>query len=181
MLDFTIDQQGNVEDIVVRSATHPAVGQAALAALELTNFKPAVQQGRTVSVPMSRKCIIAPPAETAVENEPEDHPLIRRVRGGETLPSPKGLDGKLAPLWRIPPRYPTALKADGGAGNAEIEFILDREGRCRLPRVVSASKEEFGWAAATAVSCWVFEPPRKGGEPVDIRIRVPFNFPAQAK
>jgi len=58
-----------------------------------------------------------------------------------------------------------------------IEFIIDRDGRCRLPRVVSASQPEFGWAAAAAINQWVFAPPTKGGQPVDVKVNIPVDFP----
>ena len=56
------------------------------------------------------------------------------------------------PLWRIAPRYPAALLAEKPPGDAVIEFIIDREGRAQLPRIVSATHEAFGWAAAAAIS-----------------------------
>jgi TonB family protein len=61
-------------------------------------------------------------------------------------------------------------------GEAEVEFVIDRHGRVRLPRVVRATEEAFGWAAATAVSQWVFEAPTKGGEPAEVVVRVPVGF-----
>jgi TonB family protein len=36
--------------------------------------------------------------------------------------------------------------------------------------------EAFGWAAATAVERWVFDPPKRGGQPVDVRVTIPFQF-----
>jgi hypothetical protein len=50
-----------------------------------------------------------------------------------------------------------------------------------LPRIVSASAPPFGWAAVTAAAQWEFSPPRKGGQPVDARMRVPVDFPAQPR
>jgi TonB family protein len=68
------------------------------------------------------------------------------------------------------------LLGEKPSGGATIQFIVDRTGRCRLARIVSATREEFGWAAATAVERWVFDPPRKKGETVDIRVSIPFTF-----
>jgi outer membrane biosynthesis protein TonB len=42
--------------------------------------------------------------------------------------------------------------------------------------VISATQEEFGWAAATAVSQWVFKIPLRAGQPADVRVRIPFDF-----
>jgi TonB family protein len=61
-----------------------------------------------------------------------------------------------------------------------IDFVIDRDGRARLPQIISATSEEFGWAAATAVAQWVFRPPLRGGQPVDIKVRIPFSFKAPA-
>ncbi len=59
---------------------------------------------------------------------------------------------------------------------------IDRAGRAQLPRVVSTTREDFGWAAATAVARWQFTPPTKDGKPVDVKARVPVSYtpPANA-
>ena len=87
-----------------------------------------------------------------------------------------GLDQKLKPLWRGFPFYPANLTDPKPTGEALIEFIIDRDGRVRLPHIKSATQEEFGWAAATAISQWVFAPPRRKGEPVDVRVSIPIEF-----
>jgi TonB family protein len=71
------------------------------------------------------------------------------------------------------------MKTDGLTGQAEIEFIVDRDGRVLFPRIVSASHEDFGWAAATAVSQWRFNPPMRNGQRVEVRMSVPILFDAQ--
>ncbi|HET7537712.1 MAG TPA: energy transducer TonB, partial [Candidatus Didemnitutus sp.] len=96
--------------------------------------------------------------------------------GGEGISGPAGLDQRLRPLWRGFPVYPTALRGERLDWTAEIEFVIDRGGRARLVRVVSASREEFGWAAATAISQWVFERPLRQGEPVDVKVSIPVSF-----
>jgi len=79
-------------------------------------------------------------------------------------------------LWRGFPVYPLRLREERPAGEAVIEFIIDRDGRARLPRVVSATQEAFGWAAAAAISQWVFAPPLRKGEPTEVRVSVPVGF-----
>jgi len=103
--------------------------------------------------------------------------LLKRLRAGDTAGmGARGLDGRLNPRDQIQPLYPTVLLGEKPSGGATIQFIVDRTGRCRLARIVSATREEFGWAAATAVERWVFDPPRKKGETVDIRVSIPFTF-----
>ena len=87
------------------------------------------------------------------------------------------LDEVPATRFGATPRYPGRM--GGVAGSAEIEFIIDRTGRVQLPRIVSASAPAFGWAAVTAAAQWEFAPPRKDGQLVDARMRVPVDFPEQ--
>lgn len=96
--------------------------------------------------------------------------------GGTGIGSAKGLDERLHFLWSVQPIYPRALLTEKPGGQAKIEFIIDANGRVRLPRVVTASRDEFGWAAATAVSQWVFARPLRGGQPVEVRVSMPFDF-----
>jgi TonB family protein len=66
-----------------------------------------------------------------------------------------------------------------------VEFVVDEDGRARLPRVVKATHESFGHAAASGVASWRFAPPTRGGRAVAVRAQVPFSFalapPAPAK
>jgi outer membrane biosynthesis protein TonB len=48
-----------------------------------------------------------------------------------------------------------------------------------FPHIVSASHEDFGWAAATAVAQWKFAPPQKNGEKVEVRMKTQVLFDAR--
>jgi len=96
--------------------------------------------------------------------------------GGAGVGGAAGLDQRLQPIWRTAPVYPQSLRGVKPAGKAVVEFVIDREGRARLPRVKSATQPEFGWAAATAVSQWVFAGPVRGGQPTDVKVSIPFEF-----
>lgn len=173
---FTVNAQGVPENVSVRSASHPDAGLALRAAVDASLFRPAMLEGKTVEVTLVRKHRFQPPSSSAEENETDEQRLLRAMRAGETVASGKGLDARIRPVWRTMPILPAALKEAKVTGNAEVEFVIDRTGRARVPRVLSATQPEFGWAAATAVSQWVFDPPTRGGQPVDVRIRVPMEF-----
>ncbi len=180
VVEFSVGITGAVTDLKVRSATQPAFGQAALGALERWLFRPALSDGQAVVVPLVKRVeFVAVPQTAPAEaiKDPEAD-LVRAMRAG-SIGAPKGLDEKLTPIFRVPPVYPAALKAAGGPkGEAMIEFVIARDGRARLPRIVSASHEEFGWAAATAVAQWVFKAPLRGGEAVDVKVSIPMSFSA---
>ena len=131
-------------------------------------FRPVTKEGASTPVTLRAHWIFA------LKETDADARLVIALKAG--IAGARGLDRALQPLWRIAPRYPAALLAEKPAGEAMIEFVIDREGRARLPRVVSATHEAFGWAATAAINQWVFEPPVKGGQPVDVRVSIPVNF-----
>lgn len=86
------------------------------------------------------------------------------------------LDKRPNAIRHDPPVYPYAAYSDGLSGRAEIEVVIDPDGRVLFPHILSATHEDFGWAAASAVSRWKFEPPTRKGEKVDARLTIPFTF-----
>jgi TonB family protein len=85
----------------------------------------------------------------------------------------------LKPLSQRPPRFPLALDGKVATGEALIEFLVDEEGRARLPRIKSRSDEAFGYAAMQGVSSWRFEVPTYGGRAAIVRVQVPVTFGAR--
>jgi TonB family protein len=153
------------------TASDPAYGAALVAAVEAWIFRPAMTGGNAVPVRMKVAYEFAPPTDGNFTR------LFTALQpGGEGIAGPAGLDQRLTPLWRGFPVYPAALRGERLEGQAEIEFIIDRGGRARMTRVVSASREDVGWAAATAISQWVFERPLRQGEPVDVKVSIPVSF-----
>ncbi len=174
--DMVIGSGGRVESITVREAARPAFGQAVTAALEGWLFEPASgADGTPVAAKASVRWHFGLEPESAVFNATAR--LLERVRANDTADmGARGLDGRLNPRYQVPPHYPARLLREKPSGEATIQFIVDRRGRCRMAQIVSATREEFGWAAATAVEQWVFDPPRRGGQPTDVRVSVPFRF-----
>ncbi|HEX2853310.1 MAG TPA: TonB family protein [Opitutaceae bacterium] len=175
-VEFTVQPTGKVTDVKVRDATHPDFGRALAAAIEQWLFSPALSEGRTVPVTLVKKAEFKPvPMELQDASGDPVVRLVRLVRAGPIRGG--GLDEKISPVYRVAPGYPAALAAgERPSGNTTIEFVIDRDGRARLPRIVSATHEEFGWAAATAVGQWIFKAPKRAGEPAEAKVQIPFNF-----
>jgi len=111
-------------------------------------------------------------------------PEARRILAELRKPAPAiftaaQLDERPKVIQQTSPAYPRALKDDGLTGQAEIEFVVSRDGRVLFPRIVSASHEDFGWAATVAVAQWRYQPPQKDGRNVEVRMTVPILFTAQ--
>ena len=66
------------------------------------------------------------------------------------------------------------------AGEAKVEFFVDRNGDVQLPHIVSCSAPEFGYAAVQAIATWRYSVPRKGGKPVTARATIPLEFAMRA-
>jgi TonB family protein len=169
--EFTVDEEGATREISIISSSHPAFGAALNAAIESWGFKPAQGENGPMAIRLRAAHEFVVPSES-----PEARLANLLKPGGAGIGGPGGLDRKLSPLWRGFPVYPHALREVKETGGAQIEFVIDRDGRARFPKILSATAEVFGWAAATAVSQWVFEPPMRQGQPVDIVVRVPVNF-----
>lgn len=80
------------------------------------------------------------------------------------------------PLKIVLPVYPFALRITKVEGTALVEFVIDTTGRPRDPKIVEASHPGFSQAALTAISGWRFQPARKNGRLVEIRVRQPIRF-----
>lgn len=168
---FTVQPNGAVTDVTVKSASDPAFGDAVVAAVQTWQFQPAIVDGRGVEVHLIKHAVFAPAKDG---DDSWQARLVARVRAN-AIGGGRGLDAPLAPVYRIPPIMPEDATA-GQKRTATIEFIIDLDGRARLPRIVSASVPAFGWAAATAVSQWVFTPPTRGGKPTEVRVQIPFQL-----
>lgn len=174
---YAVDERGRVIDVQISKDSDPEFGLALAAAIQTWQFRPATAKGAP------RKALAAITFDFDLYQPPESSALRLRdmIKHGEKLYKMSDLDTPLQPLHQVSPNYPLTLAHSGPAGEAVIEFVVDRDGWVALPRIVSATQPEFGWSAATAVSQWRFTPPRKGGQPVDVRVRVPFDFSALPK
>jgi TonB family protein len=173
-IDFVVMANGTVGEAHVRDATKPAFGAAALAAVEASFFEGAKDHGVGVDVPLTRKFDFGAIAADAKDPGEGLVHLVTLARA-KAIGTAKGLDAKITPVYRMMPVKPRSV-AEDEKGQATIEFTIDRDGRGRMPRIVSATKPELGWSAATAVSQWVFNVPTRGGQPTEVRVQVPFAF-----
>lgn len=176
---FAVGPDGRVSDVSVVRASHPAFGEALAAAMESWEFEPARYAGQPFSAILARSQDFNTEGKDMPITDATRRLLIENRRAESSIVEPSELDEIPVTRFGATPRYPGRMK--GVAGRAEIEFIIDRTGRVQLPQIVSASETAFGWAAVTAAAQWEFAPPRKNGELVDARMRVPVEFPEQPR
>lgn len=166
---FKLDDKGFVLSAELVEASHPDFGGALIAAVESWEFSAdaaAEQPEREY-----RHDFVLSITPYAARR------LIDLAKEQKSVPkSGAGLDAKPKMLARPALAYPTALFAEKISGSARVEFVIDRVGLAQVPRVVSATRPEFGWAAATLVGGMRFEPLTRGGKPTELRVEMPITF-----
>jgi TonB family protein len=167
---YTVTSVGRVRDVEVLSASEPGFGEALAAAVRTWSFRPALGANGNTETTLIMRHEFTPRRLEA--RDPEAR-LLKLLRGGESVGGARGLDAGIKPVYRVGAVLSPATAAE--RGEAEIEFIIDEDGRPRLPRIRRSSTEEFGWAAATAVAQWVFERPTREGQPTQVRVIVPME------
>ncbi|MBK9989306.1 MAG: energy transducer TonB [Verrucomicrobia bacterium] len=173
---FVVDYVGRTLFTVSPASSNKAFGKAAVAMIEATEYNPGTRDTRRVMSPASE--------HFQYNGEASLDPESRRVLAELRKPKPailaaNELDERPKVLAQTAPTYPRALKDDGFTGQAEIEFIVSRDGTVMFPKIVSATHEDFGWAASVAVAQWRYQPPQKNGRAVEVRMTVPILFTAQ--
>ncbi|MDB6092472.1 MAG: TonB family protein [Verrucomicrobia bacterium] len=173
---FAVDATGKVIFADVIAADRPEFGAALQAAIEGTEFEPALKAGKPTQSLLT--------LDREFSTYDDDH-LVKRddrrlfqveQKHPEKIVSPGKLDAKLRPTETRAPTFPLALDGKVVKAEALVEMLVDPVGVPRLARVISASNPAFGWSAVQAVSQWRFEKPKSGGKEAVVRVRVPFNF-----
>lgn len=173
-VNFKVDASGQPVDIQVGTASRLVFGEALAAAVADWRFAAAPATGTFVAVPLSVHWRFAPPGAGGIDTDLVGAAVVADARSNH-LGGTGALDRPVRPLYRRMPVAPATQKA---AGRAVISAVICRDGGVRLVRIVSASEDDLGWAAAAAFGQWVFYPPMRGGKPADISVELPIDFPA---
>ena len=173
-----IGPDGTVLGAKLLEASQSEFGAAVMAMLDGWRFTPAAKKDGTACMArLTMEYEFRPNGRGDVPVGEATRGIIRLLaKTPDEITSAKDLDRPLKPRSQRPPIYPTAMKGTGQSGEAIVEFFVDQNGDAQLPRIVSSTAPEFGYAAVQAVATWRFEPPRKGGQPVVTKARIPLGF-----
>jgi len=177
-ISYVVGPNGRVVRAKLQNADLPEFGAAVLAMIDAWRFAPPkLKDGKPCYANLGSEYEFLPNGRGDVPVAENARQILRDLeKKPERIVSPKDLDRPLTPRSRRPPAYPTALAEAGQLGEAVIDFFVDQEGDVQLPRIVSSSAPEFGYAAVQAVATWRFDPPKKGGKRVVVRARIPIDF-----
>ncbi len=173
-VDMVVDESGRVAMVKIVSASNPEFGEALAAAASGFYFEPSYKDGVPVTSVMTYEQKFD--RSHIPEDEVDARLLKTELHQPGLVAEASALDEPLKPVSRRPPAFPKSLPRDVTSGDARIEFLVDEDGRARLPRIASCSQPAFGYAAIQAVAEWLFEPPHVKGRPSVVRVIVPFEF-----
>ena len=173
---YVVGSDGRVMQIIPGEGTAPEFVRAFAAAIEQFTHEPALKGGRPSPAVQRFAQEFNRSSDWGLVDD-EDLELLRREqKKPESIVSQQDLDAKLVPRSRRPPVFPPSAPAGVKKGEALVEFLIDEEGRARLPRIVSATDPAFGYAAVQSIASWRFEPPKRGGRAVATRAQIPVTF-----
>ena len=166
-ISFTVDYTGRAILPSTVAASDAAYASAFQADIEAIEYITPRRNGRPIMSQLKERFDFpAQPVLDAIAREI----LTDLRRPKPAIYSVADLDKKPEPIRQPKSAYPWILRSDNMSGEAEIEFVIDRNGRPLFPRVVSATQSDFGWAAASAILRWRYQSPIKNGVKVDVRI-----------
>ena len=171
-----IDTDGAVIQTQVLRATRPEFAAAMVAALEATRFAYATREGDPIATVFPLRYSFDPEGRINKDVLREVNLLEQVTRHPGSLGRARDLDQPLRIVSQPPPAFPRELFHRRVEGETTVEFLLDVDGRPRLPRVLRSTDPMFGYAAVHAVSRWRFDPPTCRGRPTVMRVIVPISF-----
>jgi TonB family protein len=178
---FSFGDDGRITDQIVLSASHPVFAEAvrsavtqwqidtrSLAAAERRDTRrfDFMRNGQIVGLSQrdALKSALDPFGDLAAD------PVVTLKESALSAPlkNPAG----------APPEFPKELSGRVREGVATVEFVVDTEGRVRVPAVTSASHPAFGAAALATVRAWRFVPPQYQGRSVQLMTERTVRFAA---
>jgi TonB family protein len=174
---FAVDETGHTHVLKVVSASLPEFGSATAAMVAAWTFEPAQKGGKPSWALLRKDQVFSTYGDEFPMNESAERLLKALRKSPDSIARDgSGLDGPIKARFQPGPIVPAGLEASQTRAEAVIEFIVDHAGHAQLPRVVSTTDPDFGWAAATAVGRWQFTVPTRKGRPIDVFVRVPLVF-----
>ena len=180
-LMITVDEAGALTDAMVARYTHAGFVSEALRAVRNLKFKPAQADGVPIPVRTELHLSFASSGQVVTLDPQSALNQLTSFAFANSqvkhLCAPSELDRMPAATATVSPLHP-GYSANGKvmAGKAMLDFIIDENGKPRMPVVISSTNDDFASAAAQALDQWRFTPPMRQGKPVAVQVRQEFVF-----
>jgi TonB family protein len=191
VVEFIVDEQGNVQEPRVTKSSHLDFEAPVLEAARNWKFTPGRYGDRNVRARVT-STIRFGTGETSSTDSPIVYLAPRSNSASTSVNTPDAPPIRLGPgdvrpkaLWQPPPQYPKIMSDRSLEGEVLVEFIIDANGGVREPRIVRSSFKELEAPAIEAVMQWRFTPGQRNGRNVATRVSQTLEFnlvdpPAQA-
>ena len=172
---FVVDEEGNVTESEVVKGAHEALDAEAVRVVQTLRFEPGEQRGEPVKVAMTMPFTFKLPDDStdvssaSQTREPDSTDVYMIVEE-----MPKLQVGLQAVQDRI--RYPEIAKKAGIEGRVFVQFVVDEEGEVTGAEVAKGVHEALDAEALRMVRTLRFEPGQQDGEPVKVKMTLPFTF-----
>ena len=155
-VEITVGVDGRVRESRIERATELEFGRALQAALNAAVFSPATlgTPARPIEATLHITRAfdpVAAPGFGPVSIPDRDKELLA---GEDRRPTGPASQEKPDPVELAPGKAPALIRFLKTGGWAEVEFWVDRDGKVRLPRLVSYSHEMAGYAALQELNSW---------------------------
>lgn len=176
-----VSAEGQLMDWMVIGYSQALFAQEVLEVLPRWKFIPAYHHGKAIPTRVELKFSFKNSAFIRVL--PSDTGILARQKidmktagYSSFICWPDELDQPLDAKGEIAPMPPDQLGAKGKGGQVVVEYLVDAEGKVRMPIIISAEEEAFANSVLLAISQWRYEIPRHQGLPVITRVRHQFTF-----
>jgi TonB family protein len=167
---ITIGTGGLVEDSVALEATHEAFAREATDAIKDWQFASGAgttwPRREVLQFSFKRSGVVTTLSHAEGAREHFIGTPVPRLR---TVPLGE-LDREPMRTASTMPQVSKAALAKRGKEPLMVNFVIDREGRVRVPVVTVADDPEFAQAVLAAVRQWRYTPPLQNGEPVAVEM-----------
>lgn len=176
-----ISDQGQLLDWLVVGYSHPLFAQEVMDGLLKWKFIPAHLQGKAITTRTELRFVFKNSALIRVLSNDSGriprHTLDQSKGGFWTfLCRPEELDAPLDAKVEISPMPPDQLGATASEGKVIVDYLVDQDGKVRMPLIISADDDAFANSVLLAISDWRYEVPRRVGQPMITRVRRQFTF-----
>lgn len=170
---FVVGTDGQPRDVRVVSTSDSSFSAPTAQAVSLLRFSPAQLQGRPVPVRVEQPVVWrteAAPAAAAPAPGPPDSIRVYAVEEADVRPIPRNFGDFHAALREL---YPRELRDARPQAAVLVRFVIDPSGRVQYPHVHRSSDARFDGVSVEAVRRLLFQPARRQGAPVWVRMEVP--------
>lgn len=173
-VSFLVGKDGRASHGSILSASHPDFGKATKAMIDTWIFEPATKAGLPTMSILTKEQVFKIHTGDIINQGTLQ--MLEKLEDNTPIHSLQELDNIPKPIFQVKPIYPNDLLDKKVTGKAVIKYFIDEEGRVQLPEIVTATNDDFAWAALTSVSRWRFSPPMRNAKAVIVRTESSIRF-----